>query len=91
MRGKLRILAWALLLLALAYPPVISPVLDMLGIAFGMALAATAGVIAWAVTNLSLTLTIAAALLLARAFPSIPRWVGRSWVASVAAVAPAKV
>ncbi|MFF8399848.1 hypothetical protein [Streptomyces sp. NPDC016172] len=88
MRAKLHFLAWALGLLALAHPALVPPVLDVLSVAFAMAVTAVVGVIGWALANISFTLTIAAGLLLARAFPGIPRWLGRAWVASVAAVAP---
>ena len=49
-------------------------------------------VVAWALTHVSLTLTIAAAVLLAQTFPGrlgrTARWLGRAWVASVAVVLP---
>ncbi|MFK0159164.1 hypothetical protein ACIQVK_44725 [Streptomyces sp. NPDC090493] len=90
MRTKLRLLAWALVLLALAHPAFGSIVLDVLGIAFVMAAAAVIAVIGWALANVSLTLTGASVLLLLRAFPGVPRWFRHSWVASVAAVAPEK-
>jgi hypothetical protein len=88
MRAKLQILAWALGLLAVAHPALVSPMLDVLGIAALMAVAAVVGIVGWILANLSLALTIAAGLLLVRAFPGVPRWLGRAWVASVAAVAP---
>ncbi|PNG22342.1 hypothetical protein [Streptomyces cahuitamycinicus] len=90
MGAKLRLLAWALGLLALAHPALAPLALDVLGVAFAMAVAAVVGVIGWALANISFTLTIAAGLLLAHAFPGVPRWLGRAWVASVAAVSPAK-
>ncbi|MCG8971778.1 hypothetical protein [Streptomyces sp. CL12-4] len=88
--GKLKPAAYALVLLALAHPPVVPPVLGTLGILGGAALT----VVAWALSHLSLTLTIAAGVLLAQTFPGrlgrAARWLGRAWVASVAAVSPAK-
>lgn len=90
MGAKLRLLAYALVLLALAHPALVPPVVDILGIAVAMAVAAVVGVIGWALANLSLTFTIAAGLLLVRVFPGVPRWLARAWVASVAAVSPVK-
>ncbi|MER6616302.1 hypothetical protein [Streptomyces xantholiticus] len=86
MRAKLQILAWALGLLALAHPSLVPPVLGTAG----MVLAVAVDVLGWFLTNLSLTLTIAAGLLLVRVFPGISCWLGRAWVASVAAVGPVK-
>ncbi|MFD9394182.1 hypothetical protein ACFWBB_26620 [Streptomyces sp. NPDC060000] len=83
---KLKLLAYAFALLALAYPALVPPVLGTLGVV----IAAVVAVVGWVLANLSLTLTIAAGLLLARAFPGVPRWLGRALVASVAAVAPVK-
>lgn len=80
---KLKLFAYALVLLALAHPGVVPPVL-------GIALAMAGGVIGWALANLSLTLTVAAGVLLARAFPGIPRWFSRSWDTSIDAIAPVK-
>lgn len=88
--GKLKLVAYALVLLALAYPALVPPVLGTLGVLGGAALA----VVAWALANLSLTLTVAAGVLLAQTFPGrfgrAARWLGRAWVASVAVVAPVK-
>ncbi|MET8717370.1 hypothetical protein ABZV52_29840 [Streptomyces sp. NPDC004735] len=82
---KLRLLAYALALLALAYPAVVPPAL---GTVFGLALAAAV----WVTAHLSLALTIAATVLLARAFPGSfgrsVRWIGRALVVSVASVTP---
>ncbi|MFD7505432.1 hypothetical protein [Streptomyces sp. NPDC059850] len=90
MRAKLRILAWALGLLALAHPTLASIALDVLGIAVAMAAATVVGVVGWTLANISFTLTAASVLLLLRAFPGVPRWFCHSWVASVAAIAPEK-
>jgi hypothetical protein len=90
MRAQMRLLAWALGLLALAHPALVPPMLDVLGIAALMAVAAVVGIVGWALANVSLTLTIVSVLLLLRVFPGVPQWLGRSWVASVAAVAPEK-
>ncbi|MGX1268056.1 hypothetical protein [Streptomyces phaeoluteigriseus] len=90
MRTKLRLLSWALGLLALAHPAFGSIALDVLGIAVAMAAAAVVAVTGWALANISLTLTAVAALLLLRAFPGVPRWFRHAWVASVAAVIPEK-
>ncbi|WP_406730702.1 hypothetical protein [Streptomyces sp. NBC_01794] len=86
MRRKLKLFAYALMLLALAYPTLVPPVLGMLGVA----LAAVVPLVGWFLANPSLTLTVAAGLLLVRLFPGVPRWLGRALVASVPAVAPAK-
>lgn len=86
MRAKLRTLAYALVLLAFAHPSLVPPVLGTLDVA----LAAVVAVARWVLANPSLTLTIAAGLLLVGAFPGVPRWLGRALVASVAALAPAK-
>ncbi|GAA2439595.1 hypothetical protein [Streptomyces glaucus] len=90
MRAKLQLLAWALVLLALADPALVPLVLDVVGIGLVMAAAVVAGIIGWALANASLTLTAASVLLLLHAFPGVLRWLCRSWVASVAAVAPEK-
>ncbi|MGY4936238.1 hypothetical protein ACWD7T_35220 [Streptomyces sp. 900116325] len=91
---KLRLLAYALGLLALAYPSLVSPVLGMLGIAVVAAFTAVGAIVGWALAHLSLTLTIAAGLLMAQMCPGrlghTARWLGGAWIASVAAVAPAK-
>jgi hypothetical protein len=84
--AKLKLIAYAFALLALAYPAMVPPTLG----ALGAVVAAMAAVVGWVLVNLSLTLTIAAGLLLARALPSVPRWLGRALVASAAAVAPQK-
>ncbi|MER6109337.1 hypothetical protein [Streptomyces hirsutus] len=90
MSAKLRILAWALGLLALAHPALVPPALDVLGLTFAMALAAVAGVVGWVLANLSLALTAAAGLMLTYAFPGVPgraaRWLVRGWDASIDAV-----
>lgn len=78
-KRKLQLVAYALGLLAFAYPASIPLV-------FG-AVFAVAG---WALANLSLSCTIAAGLLLAYAFPSPLDWFGRALVASVAVVFPVK-
>ncbi|WP_328491277.1 hypothetical protein [Streptomyces zaomyceticus] len=83
---KLKLLACAAALLALAHPAIVPPVLGTLGLVLGV-LAAVAG---WALAHLSLTLTLAATALILRGFPSFRGWLLRSWVASVAAVAPVK-
>jgi hypothetical protein len=90
MRAKLQLLAWALGLLVLAHPALVPIVLDVLGIAVAVAAAVVVGIVGWALTNASFTLTAVSVLLLLRAFPGVPRWFRRSWVASVAAVAPEK-
>jgi hypothetical protein len=90
MRAKLRLLAWALGLLALAHPAFASIAFDVLGIALAMAAAAVVGIVGWALANVSFALTAVSVLLLLRVFPGVPRWLCRSWVASVAAVAPEK-
>lgn len=90
MRAKLRLLAWALGLLALAHPALVPITLDVLGIALAMAAAAVVDIVGWALANISFTLTAVAGLLLLRAFPGVPRWFLHSSVASVAAVAPEK-
>jgi hypothetical protein len=86
--GKLKLAAYALALLGLAHPAVVPPVLGTLGVLVGAALA----VVAWALAHLSLTLTIAAGVLLAQTFPGrlgrTAGWLGRAWVASVAVVFP---
>ncbi|MFE1206293.1 hypothetical protein ACFW5V_31920 [Streptomyces sp. NPDC058762] len=88
--GKLKPVAYALVLLALAHPPVLPPLLGTLALLGHAALA----VVMFALAHLSLTLTIAAGVLLAQTFPGrlgrAARWLVRAWVASVAAVAPAK-
>ncbi|MBK3639502.1 hypothetical protein [Streptomyces sp. MBT33] len=84
--AKLKLLAYAFALLALAYPAMVRPVLGTLGVVIAAVLTA----VGWVLANLSLTLTIAAGLLLVRVFPGVPRWLGRALVASVAAVAPQK-
>ncbi|CAM5236632.1 hypothetical protein [Streptomyces griseomycini] len=81
--GKLKLVAYALVLLALAHPGAVPPVL-------GIALAMAGAVIGWALAHLSLALTLAAGVLLFRAFPGIPRWFSRSWDASVDSVLPVK-
>lgn len=86
MCAKLRIPAYVLGLLALAHPSLVPPVIGTLGVA----LAVVVAVVGWVLANPSLTLTTAAGLLLVRVFPSVPRWLGRALVASVAAVAPTK-
>ncbi|MET9776181.1 hypothetical protein ABZ023_18305 [Streptomyces sp. NPDC006367] len=87
---KLKLFAYALALLALAHPAAIPPAVAVLG-SVAAAVFAVAG---WALANLSLTLTIAAGLTLAQVFPGAfgrtGRWLGRAWVASVAAVSPVK-
>ncbi|MFF0698352.1 hypothetical protein ACFYU4_37680 [Streptomyces tendae] len=87
---KLRLLAWALGLLALAHPALVPVVLDVLGIAVVLAATAVVGIVGWALANISLILTAVSGLLLLRAFPGFPRWFRHSLVASVAAVAPEK-
>ncbi|MGW2496226.1 hypothetical protein ACWCV2_17210 [Streptomyces pseudogriseolus] len=86
--ARLRILAYALGLLALAHPSLIPPVLGTLGVIA----AAVIAVVGWVLANLSLALTIGAGILLARAFPNTARgfmrWLSRSLVASVAVVFP---
>jgi hypothetical protein len=88
--GKLKLAAYALALLALAYPAIVPPALGALGIV----MAAVVAVAGWFLAHLSLTLTIAAGVLLAQMFPGrlgdSARWLGRAFVASVAVVAPAK-
>ncbi|MFG2512653.1 hypothetical protein [Streptomyces sp. NPDC048584] len=84
--AKLKLLAYACALLALAYPTLVPPVLGTLGVV----VAAVIGAVGWVLENLSLALTIAAGLLLVRVFPGVPRWLGRALIASVAAVAPVK-
>ncbi|MEE1764372.1 hypothetical protein [Streptomyces sp. SP18BB07] len=84
--AKLKLVAYALVLLALAYPAMVPPVLGTLGVV----IAAVVTVAGWVLTNLPLALTIAAGLILVRVFPGVPRWLGRALVASVAAVAPVK-
>jgi len=81
---KLKLAAYALVLLALAHPALAPPVLGALGVLFG-ALLTVAG---WGLANPSLILTIAAGLTLTRVFPGIPPWLGRALVASVAVVFP---
>ncbi|MFF7169704.1 hypothetical protein [Streptomyces pseudovenezuelae] len=84
--SKLKLIAYAFALLALAYPAMVPPALG----ALGAVVAAMVAVVGWVLVNLSLTLTIAAGLLLARALPGVPRWLGRALAASAAAVAPQK-
>ncbi|MFG2795794.1 hypothetical protein [Streptomyces pseudovenezuelae] len=84
--AKLKLLAYAFALLALAYPALVPPVLGTLGVV----VAAVIDTLGWVLTHLSLALTIAAGLLLVRVFPGVPRWLGRALVASVASVAPVK-
>ncbi|MFE6639588.1 hypothetical protein ACFVFT_38260 [Streptomyces tendae] len=88
--GKLKPVAYALALLALAHPSLVPPVLGTLTVLGSAALA----VVTFALAHLSLTLTIVAGVLLAQAFPGRlgrgARWLVRASVASVAAVAPAK-
>lgn len=86
--GKLKLTAYALVLLAVAHPAVVPPALGALGIVT----AAVFAVAAWFLAHLSLTCTIAAVVLLAHVFPGTfgrtTRWIGRALVASVASVAP---
>ncbi|MER7952072.1 hypothetical protein ABTY59_32240 [Streptomyces sp. NPDC096079] len=84
--GKLKVLASVTALLALAHPTLVPPVLGTLGLLLGVAVA----VAGWALTHLSLTLTLVATGLILRGFPSVRVWLVRSWVASVAAVALVK-
>ncbi|MDH6629417.1 hypothetical protein M2271_007253 [Streptomyces sp. LBL] len=90
MRAKLKLLAYAFLLLALAHPAVVPPLLGTLGVLVCIGVAVSG----WAFANLSLTLTIAAGVTLAQVFPGalgrMRRWLARALVASVAAVAPSK-
>ncbi|MET7573359.1 hypothetical protein ABZT04_33415 [Streptomyces sp. NPDC005492] len=85
---NLKLFAYALGLLALAYPAIVPPALGTLAVLGGEALA----VVTWALTHLSLTLTVAAGILMAHTFSGrlgrIARWLGRAWVASVAVVFP---
>lgn len=85
---KLKLLTYALVLLALAHPPLVQPVLGTLGVALGLVVATAA----WIGANLSLTLTIAAVAVLARAFPGTfgrsARWTLRALLTSAASVAP---
>lgn len=85
---KLNLFAHALGLLALAHPAIVPSVLGTLAVIGGILLA----VLTWVATHLSLTLTIAASVLLTQTFPGRPgrtaRWLGRAWVASVAVVFP---
>ncbi|QFG13219.1 membrane protein [Streptomyces phage Gilgamesh] len=89
--GKLKPVAYALALLALAHPPIAPPVLGTLAVLGHAALA----VVMFALAHLSLTLTVAAGVLLAQTFPGrlgrTARWLGRAWVASVAVVFPRTV
>ncbi|OVZ99567.1 hypothetical protein B9W64_37885 [Streptomyces sp. CS159] len=86
--GALKPVAYAVALLALAHPDLVPPVLGTLGL-IAAAVFAVAG---WVLANLSLTLTIGAGILLARAFPNTARnatrWLFRALVASVAVVFP---
>lgn len=88
--SKLKLTAYALVLLAFAHPSLVPPVLGALGVM----LALVASIAGWVLTHLSLTLTAAACVLLARAFPGrlgrAARWLRRAWAASIAVVAPAK-
>lgn len=81
--SKFKSVLYALALLALAYPALVPPVV-------GIVLAMVGAVIGWALAHLSLTLTVAAGVLLTRAFPGILRWWGRAWDTSIDAVAPVK-
>ncbi|WP_371605060.1 hypothetical protein OG345_41680 (plasmid) [Streptomyces sp. NBC_01220] len=85
---KSKLLAYALVLLALAHPSLVQPALGTLGVLLGLALAAAA----WIGANVSLTLTIAAGAVLARAFPGTfglsVRWTLRALLTSAASVAP---
>lgn len=84
MRAKVRLLAWALGLLALTHPAFGSFAVDLLGIAVAMAAASVGAVVGWALANISLTLTAVSGVLLLRAFPGVPRWFRHSWVAALA-------
>jgi hypothetical protein len=88
--GKLKLIAYSLVLLALAHPPLVPPVLGTLGVMTGVALA----VVGWFLAHLSLTLTIAAGVLLAQLFPGrlgrAARWFGRAWDTSIDAILPVK-
>lgn len=87
---KLKLLAYALGLLAVAHPAVVPPFLGALGVLCGVALA----ILQWFLAHLSLTLTIAAGVLLAQTFPGrlgrAARWFGRAWDTSVDAILPVK-
>jgi hypothetical protein len=86
--AKVKLLAYALFLLALAHPAIVPPVLGTLGALAGVALA----IVGWALANISLTLTMGAGVLLARVFPGAlgrgAQSFRRALTASLAAVAP---
>ena len=63
---KFDLLLLSLGLLAVAFPPLVLPVLGTAATVLGEALA----VVAWALTHLSLTCATAAAVVLAHAFPA---------------------
>ncbi|MGW2550088.1 hypothetical protein [Streptomyces sp. NPDC001635] len=88
--GKLKLVAIALVLLAIAHPALVPVIFGTIGVALGAGVA----VVAWLLANVSLALTIAAGLVLAHVMPGsigrTARWFGRALVASVAVVFPAK-
>ncbi|MEV6836788.1 hypothetical protein AB0N17_20150 [Streptomyces sp. NPDC051133] len=64
--ARARLLLWALALLAVAFPAAVGPALHL-----------ALGTLAFAVAHGSTTCTVAALVLLARAFPSVARGIGR--------------
>ncbi|MEU1592802.1 hypothetical protein ABZ468_08050 [Streptomyces sp. NPDC005708] len=88
--GKLKLVAIALGLLAIAHPALVPVIFGVIGVVLGAGVA----IVAWFLVNISLTLTIAAGLVLAHLMPGsigrTARWIGRALVASVAVVFPAK-
>ncbi|MFI5990246.1 hypothetical protein ACIBAC_00130 [Streptomyces sp. NPDC051362] len=83
---KLKLIAGAYALLAIAYPVLIPPVLS----ALGFALAVLVAVAGWILANLPVALTLAAGVLLVRAFPGVTRWLSRAWDSSIDAILPVK-
>ncbi|MFF8696219.1 hypothetical protein ACF08W_28810 [Streptomyces sp. NPDC015144] len=88
--GKFKLAAYALGLLAVAHPAIVPPTVATLGVLAGVVFA----VVGWFLAHLALTLTLAAGVLLAQAFPgrlgNAARWFGRAWDTSIDAILPVK-